>query len=713
MEKVKKIRPVLQMEVTECGAASLAMILDYYGKRVALEALRRECGVSRNGVNANSIAKAAQFHGLEIKAMRATIEGVKKVQTPAILHWNMDHFLVLCGFHKKGAVLADPAYGIRTVSMEEFSRSFTGIVLTFTPSERFQKDKGGKKKNDYIAACIKDFVPNTAYFVLLALCALIAGGATLFLNAVFIDKILIQGNRQNLAIVLQILLCAGLMTAFSMLLQENIRHRIGKRLNIKVNADFMEHLLKLPIEFFAQRSEGDLTNRQSTTMQMGLRLSRALTPIPGYVMQIVVYFVLVAVWDVSIALIGMFCAAANIVATLMSATKYEEEMRSYSRDLGVLQGNIARTVDMMETIKSCGAEDAMFARLMSVGTQAVNTKTRIDKIGVETGSLFSFLNAFGSGAVLIAGIWKILSGSMSTGLLIAVQALVAAMLEPVGNVVNTGIEMQTLKGETARTNDVMHYQEDDKFLSSDTEQTKEMVGDIVLGKVRFGYHPLDAPLINGFDLTIKKGGSVAITGGSGSGKSTIAKLIAGLYCEDAGCITFHGAPRKELNSYYFYSKTAVVSQNIHLFEGTVLDNITMWDDSIAYEEVVEAAKAACIHDDIIARKGGYREMVMENGVNFSGGQRQRIEIARTLVKKPSIIIMDEATSALDTDTEEKVMRNIKALGITRIIVAHRLSTIMDSDEIIVMEHGSIVERGTHSELMAKQGVYCALVRSVE
>ncbi len=700
------------MEVTECGAASLAMILSYYGKTVTLEELRRECGVSRNGVNAKNIVQAAKFHDLTPRALRVSIEGAREVKLPAIIHWNMDHFLVLCGFNKKGAVLADPAYGIRTVSEEEFSKSFTGIAIEFTPDADFKKDKGGKTENNYIRSCVMAFLPNTLYFVLLEICALIGSAAVLFLNSVFIDKILISGNTSNLRIILQVILCAGLISATAAAFNTHIRYRIGRQINMRINSGFMMHLLRLPIEFFAQRSEGDLANRQNTNMEMGENLVSMLAPIPGYALQILVYFILILAFNVHIALVGVFCAAANVCAMLLSQRKYEDEMRTHIRDLGALQGDISRAIDLAETIKSCGAEDAMFVRLTAAGTRAVNTKTGIDKIGVHTRELFWFLNALGSGAVLITGVWEILSGNLTAGIIIAMQSLVAAMLEPLGNFVNNGIAMQTLKSETARTNDVMHYGEDDKFLDDSEEHTKSIDGDISLTDVTFGYNPLDAPLIKDFNLTVKKGGSVAITGGSGSGKSTVAKIIAGLYREDGGLVRFDGTPRNEINHFYFYSKTAVVSQNIRLFEGTVLDNITMWDDTIPYDEVVAAAKAACIHEDIISRRDGYREKVYENGKNFSGGQRQRIEIARALVKKPSVLIMDEATSALDTDTEEKVMNNIKALKITRIVVAHRLSTIMDSDEIIVMDNGEIAERGTHDELMAKNGIYSSLVRSV-
>ncbi len=712
MDKIKKVRPVLQMEATECGAASLAMILGYYGKSVTLEELRRECGVSRNGVNAKNIANAAMFHGLKPRAFRADIEGAKTLQTPAIIHWNMDHFLVLCGFNKKGAVIADPAYGMRTVGLDEFSRSFTGVAMEFTPTEKFEKDSGAKKAAGHIRSCAKAFLPYMIYFTLLELCALIGNMAVLFLNSVFIDRILIGGNLQNLRIVLQTLLCAGLIAAASAALGESARYRLGMRLNLMINSGFIRRILRLPVEFFAQRSEGDLANRQNANMRMGIDIFRMLSPLPGYILQAAVYLTLIFVFDAYIAIIGSLTAAANIAAMLISSKKHGEELRSYSRDIGALQGDVSRTIDIIETVKSCGAEEAMLSRLMAAGTQTVNTKTNADKTAVTMSALFSFLNAFCAGTVLIAGVWRILSGSLSTGMLIAAQALAAAMLEPVGNIVNAGTELQTLKGQALRTDDVMRYGEDGKFLDEDKEQTKDMNGAVELKDVRFGYSPLEPPLIDGFDLTVNKGGCVAITGGSGSGKSTIAKIIAGLYGEQGGAVTFNGAARNELDRHYFYSHIASVSQNIRLFEGTVLDNITMWDTDIPYDDAVAAAKAACIHDEIISRHNGYRERVLENGVNFSGGQRQRIEIARALAKRPSVLILDEATSALDADTEERVMNNIKAMGITLIVVAHRLSAIMDSDEIIVMESGHIAERGTHEKLMEKNGVYSALVRSV-
>ena len=724
MKMQKKIRPVLQMEVTECGAASLAMILGYYGKTVTLEQLRQECCVSLNGVSVKSIARAAALHNLKIRALRTNISGTKQLRLPVILHWNMDHFLVLCGFKKKGVVLADPAYGMRTVSWEEFSDSFTGIALEFTPDENFEKDRGSIRERSFISSCLSPFMPLAFIFLLMEGCAWIAGFVLLFLNSAFIDSILNQQNTQNISIIWTFLLYAGLITLCVIALNADIRHKAGKLLNIEINLKFMEHIIKLPIEFFSMRSGGDLSNRQSANMLMGHRISIMYSPIPGYILQIILYLMLIFLLNVHIAFISVLCATASIICLTAGSHVYEDNMRAYSKNMGTLQGEVSRVIDGIETIKSCGAEDAATINLISNGCDALNLRTKMESTRNIMEVLISFFQSLGVGIILAAGAAEIISGYVTEGILVALQALTAAMLDPVRNVVNTGIKMYELQGEMARTDDVMHYHTEDKFLSEElpeiTKNTKDIItettepeSELELENVSFSYFPTEAPIIHDLSIKVKKGGSLAITGGSGSGKSTVAKIIAGLYRESSGYVRYNGLLRSQIHRSAFYGKTAIVSQNIRLFEGTVLDNITMWDNSISYDDAVTAAKAACIHEDIIRRSGGYRETVTENGKNFSGGQRQRIELARALAKKPSLLILDEATSSLDTNTEEQVMNNIKGLGITCVIVAHRLSTIRDCDEIIVLANGIIAERGTHEELIRKQGAYLKLLRNAE
>ena len=708
MKNVKKVKPVLQMEVTECGAASLCMILDYYGKSVTIEQLRLECGVSRNGVNAKNIARAAMLHGLKPRALKVGIHAARGLKFPAIIHWNMDHFVVLCGFTKKGAVIADPASGLRQIPEDEFSNNFTGIALEFTPTESFEKNRTLKNKNDYIKSCLKSFAPVMFIFLICEFCVLASGGVLPFLSSVYINRVLLDGKIQQLSFVTAVLLACLLLAFLGGVIRVSTINRVVKQLNAKLNLGFFEHILKLPIEFFLQRNSGELAMRQGEAMNTGRLIVSMLPFIFTSMLQVLVYLGLLFFMNLKIAAIGVTMVVVNFIAAVLASKRYREKVMRSDRERAMLQGLISQTIDAMETIKSCGCEDAVFERLISAGSISINARTEIEKTSVLTNTVFTFLNTFSSALVIVAGIWEILFSSLTTGSLIALQGVMVAMLAPVGSAMNMGFQIQQLSGITHRTNDVMRYMEDTKFAEEEQKELTELDSDITLEDITFGYSPLDTPILQNFNLHIKKGGSLAIIGGSGSGKSTVAKLIAGLFCEKDGKIYFGSRERKEIRRDDFYSETAVVTQNIRLFEGTVLDNITMFDHTIPYDDVVAAAKIACIHEGIIARPSGYREWVSENGRNFSGGQRQRIEIARAIVKKPRLLIMDEATSALDADTEMNIMKAVSDMGITTIVVAHRLSAIRYCDSIMVMKNGEITEYGTHCDLMALNGEYAAL-----
>lgn len=710
MRGIKKVKPVLQMEVTECGAATLCMILDYYGKSVSMEELRLECGVSRNGVNAKNIAKAAMLHGLKPRALKVGVNAAKSLNFPVIIHWNMDHFVVLCGFNKGGAVIVDPAVGFEVVSEEKFSDSFTGIALEFTPTENFVKNKKAKEKTEYIKACIKTVMPVTVIFFVCELCMLAANGVVPFLNSVYINRVLLESKLQQVSFVTAVLLACLLLVLFGGVLRASAADETAKVLNARISLGMFEHLLKLPIEFFLQRNVGELAMRQSEAVSMGRLLVSMLPFIVTSVFQALIYLVLLIFMNTSIAIIGIFMVVINTVSVIVFSERYREKVMRSERDRSALQSRISQTVDAIETVKSCGCEDTIFERLLSAGSVAVNARTEIEKTNALAGSLFTFLNAFASAAVIVTGVWEILAGTITTGYLIALQGIMAAMLAPMGDAVSKGLNIQLLAGMANRTNDIMSYKADSGFADDEHKALAETDGSIEVENISFGYSPLDEPLLKDFSLSIKKGESLAITGESGSGKSTVAKLIAGLFCENEGKIYFGQLERKDIGHYGFYSEVGVVSQNIRLFEGSVLDNITMFDNTIAYSDVVAAAKAACIHEDIIKRPLAYREQVSENGRNFSGGQRQRIEIARAIAKKPKILIMDEATSALDTDTEMKIMKAVADMGITTIIVSHRLSAIKYCDKIIVMNNGAVAESGTHEELMEMQGKYAELLR---
>ena len=710
MKKGKKIRPILQMENMECAAACLGMILDYYGKKVPIEELRQECGVTKNGVNAAYLAKAAMHHGLEVKAFRVEPQQLKTANLPSIIHWNMDHFIVLCSFSKKGALVADPAVGLRTVSYEELNIYFTGIVLEFSPGESFEKGIN-TKKSDYIRRCVNKVVKYYGVFLLMELCAVIAGISVMFINSAYIDNVLESRNTENLKIILFVLFFAGGISLFASILAAGIRIRLGKKLNMYINSGFITKMLKLPMAFYEQRNGGELAGRQSDAMSMGRNISDTLFVVCISIIRILVYAGLLCVLNVKIAVIGILASLVNAFVLLKSTKTRQHVTNQYLRDMGALEDDVSKTIGMIETIKSSGAEDAAFARLLAKGNRIMNNNVNLEKLTVVSDNLFTYLNYIGSAAVLMTGVWEILSGRITVGLLVSLGALTDALLSPLEMLAGIGRNAEEIKSQSDRIDDIMNYQSEKGFLP-ETEDGASVIekGEVTLKDICFAYNPIDKNFIDNFNMTISPGESLAITGRSGSGKSTVARIIAGILSENAGKLIFDSHDKSDFHKYYFYTKVASVSQNIKLFEGSVFDNITMWDETIAYDKVVEAAKTACIHDDIIDRKNGYYEHVAEGGKNFSGGQRQRIEIARALVKEPKVLILDEATSAIDADTENKIIQNIKNSGITVIIIAHRLSTIRDCSCIVVMKSGRISESGTHQELLEKKGEYYDLVR---
>ena len=712
MNRIKRVRAVLQMEVTECGAASLAMILGYYGCTLPLEQLRRECGVSRNGVNAKNIVLAAKMHGLEVTPVRAEPENFTDDDLPAIIHWNMDHFVVLCGFNRSGAVIADPESGVRSVCADEFSRSYTGIALLMKPGENFMKnDNGGFFRSGYLYSRLIELIPTAVYFMLNEFSMLIASMAVMVINSVYIDNVIIEENMKVLGFIIGVLLFCGTIRFMTLCLRQTLMWRVGKLLSARISTDFIDRLLRLPIDFFSGRSAGDLVSRQSANLDIGDGIAESFFPLPAYFMQILIYLGLLLFINSFIGAVAAFFGILNVLILFLTMKKYGEKTMLLSRDNGALESYVSRTIDMIETIKSFGAEDALFAKLIARGTAAVNTRVETDKIRILSESMFIFVNLLCSGTILVIGSINIISGSLGVGIFYTVQAIAAAMFTPIDSAVHAGLTSYTIVGDMERTDDIMRHGVDEMFAPPDAMGATDFSGDIELADVSFKYNTFDSPILSDINLIIKRGSMVALTGRSGCGKSTLTKIIAGIYKETGGRVLYNGIPRAEIDRAEFYRKTTAMSQTVRLFSGSVLDNITMWDDTISYDDVVKAAQTACIHDDIIARPRGYREIVSENGKNFSGGQRQRIELARALVKKPDLLILDEATSALDADIESKIIKNIQALGITVIVVAHRISTIMESDEIIVIDNGKIAERGRHEKLIAQNGIYSDLVRS--
>lgn len=711
-----KVPTVLQMEAVECGAASLAMVLGYYGKFIPLEELRISCGVSRDGSKASNIIKAAKIYGLNARGFKKEPEDLKQIEGPVIIHWNFNHFLVLEGFKKDKFYLNDPGSGPRIVSKEEFDQSFTGVVLTFEKGEGFEP--GGSKSSIFegLRKRLNGSEVALTYIILLGIAMVIPGLVIPVFTKIFIDDILLAGRDNWLRPLLIGMGITALLRGIMTWLQQRYLLRLDTKISLSTSSQFLWHLLRLPAEFFTQRQSGDISSRMQSNNTVASLLSGKLATTAIDFVLIIFYFILMTRYNLALALVGVCMACINVIYLKYVASKRVDQNRKLLQDRGKLQANAMSGLQVIETLKATGSEGDFFAKWSGYQAKALNNE---QKMGVSTQFLSAippFLTALTNAIVLVLGGFYILNGQLTIGMLVAFQSLMTSFMTPVNNMVSLGSELQELEGDMNRLDDVLKYPVDEVYSVEtdcprgfDEEFPEKLSGYIEIRDLSFGYSILEPPLINNFNLSLKPGSRVALIGGSGSGKSTIAKLLSGIYKPWSGEILFDGFPREKLPKNIITNSLAVVDQEIYMFNGTIRNNLTLWDNSVSEFQIIRAAKDACIHDDITARSGGYDHFVDEGGSNFSGGQRQRLEIARALVSNPTILILDEATSALDPLTEKLVDENIRRRGCTCIIIAHRLSTIRDCDEIIVLDKGKIVQRGTHEDLINVEGLYANLI----
>lgn len=714
MPKVEKVPVIMQMEALECGAASLCMILAYYGKWLPLELVRSDCGVSRDGSSAKNVLKAARNYGLKADGYRMEPSSLRSINFPAIIHWNFNHFVVLNGFKKDKAVLNDPGRGTVEVTMEEFDKSFTGIVLRFEKTESFVPE--GKPKS-VLGFAMKRLKGTGAAFAFVILTGMLTAGIdmiTPLFSRVFMDNIL-SGKNPEWLMPFITAMSVTLLFQFVVGVVESVYWlKIEGKLAIEANASFMWHVLRLPVEFFSQRFAGDIASRQSSNESIASTLIGKLSPIFMNIILLVFYLAVMLKYSIVLSLVGIAAAILNMLVLRVISRKRVNMSRVMQRDGGKLSGVTMSGFEMIETIKASGAENGFFERWAGYFARQGNAQNSFSKSNMVYGLIPSLLQQIANIAVLMIGVYLILDGEFTIGMLMAFQGFLSSFLSPVNQLVGVGQSFIEMRSQMERVEDVMNYKpdvEDNGQSAIDDGQFGKLKGGIRIDNITFGYNKLSPPLIEDFSINLKQGGSVAFVGGSGSGKSTLAKLISGLYSPWMGEIRFDGLLKKDVDRSIFTGSLAVVDQDIVLFEDTILNNITMWDKSIDEAAVIAACKDAQIHEEIVQREGGYSHVIMEGGKNFSGGQRQRFEIARALAQQPSILILDEATSALDAKTEQLIMEAVKARGITLIIVAHRLSTIRDCDEIIVLDKGKAIERGRHEELMRLDGKYAALINN--
>ena len=712
---IAKVPVVMQMEALECGAACLAMVLAYYDKWVPLEQVREDCDVSRDGAKAGNIARAARTYGLQAQGYKFEPEELKKdAAFPCIVHWNFNHFVVLKGFRDGRVFLNDPANGDLVLTEAEFDNGFTGVCITFSPGEHFEASGSPKSMRHLAGKWLKGAGPSVAFLALttgaVSVCAIVLAVCSRF----FMDSLLTGENPQLFHPFLLVLSLVTLLSVIASWMQALYSFRICGRFAADHNANYFWHVLRLPMRFFSQRMAADIDLRRNAAASVSNLLIFTLAPIVINACMLVFYFVFMLSYSVPLTCIGLISVLANAQFSYYASKKRINITRVMLRDEAKLNAATVSGIGLIETIKASGAENAFFRKWAGYHAGVGKQMVRLARIDSCTGKIPVIVTALVNDLVLVLGVYLVLQGTFTTGMVLAFSSLLTQFFAPAEMLVQAGQQIQEMRSDMERIDDVLEYPADPVF--ADTEETapdfterRKLSGQLSMRGITFGYSGLSPALIEDFHLELQAGKSVAFVGASGCGKSTLSKLISGLYQPWSGEILFDGHPASEIDRDVFTASVAVVNQDIILFDDTVSANIRMWDKSLEDFDVVLAARDAHIHEDIMQREGGYQYRLREGGKEFSGGQRQRIEIARVLAQDPTLIILDEATSALDAQTEYEVVKSIKERGITSVVISHRLSTVRDCDEIIVLDHGRIVQRGTHEELIGNDGVYSRLI----
>ncbi len=715
MRKYKKTPTIYQMENTECGAASLAMIMAYYGKFVPLEEVRIETGVSRDGCKASKIVKGARKYGMKADGYRWELEKLLEQKSlPCIIHWNFNHFVVFEGVKRGYAYLNDPAQGRRRISIEELDEGFTGVALVFEPVEGFEK----QKKQDGIVSSVLRRLEGQSNALL---CLIILGLAMVIpsvilpvFTRIFIDDILGLGNDNWVKILILGMISTVTFKACFTYYQEYLFIIFEKKIALLTTHKLVYHLFRLPMSFFDQRMAGDLASRTTNNDQVCTFVIGELIQNVINVFLSIIYLGLLYAYSPVLSLIGLGSVIVNIIIAKVSANYMARSIMKVQQDEGKMYGVMLSGVRMITTLKAAGVENDYASRVLGNYAKSITRKQEHGKLMQIVNSIPDITTQLANVLVLLVGGLLVMNGEMTSGMLIAFITILGLFTEPTNQLIEFAQKIQQARADMNRVDDIMKYEED-KIYNHDSEQelgTEKLSGQMELDGISFGYGILDAPLIQDFSFKLECGKSIAFVGASGSGKSTVSKIISGLYLPWSGEIRVDGRPIGEVQPEIVRSSISTVSQEISLFAGTINENITMWDRTIRDEDIIQAAKDACIHDAITLKPGAYDAVLTEGGANLSGGQRQRLEIARALVNNPTILVMDEATSALDAVTEKQIVDNIKRRGCTCVVVAHRLSTIRDCDEIIVLANGKIVQSGTHDQLSQLPGHYQNLLKTI-
>lgn len=709
-----KTPTLIQMEATECGAAALGIILGYHSLYIPLEQLRIACGVSRDGSKAVNMLKAARNYELKASGAKMDMDGLQEIPLPAIAFWEFNHFVVIEGYDSDKIYLNDPATGPRTVTYQDFDRAFTGVVLIFSPTARFEKSGSKFSLLKTLVPQIKKFKDPLIFIISFSLVLVIPGVMIPGFTKIFVDDVLIKNMGNWLLPLLWGIVLTGVLRTILSYLQQYYLLRLELKINLTSAAYFVWHLLRLPFSFFSQRYAGDLQSRVDSNDRLARWLSGDLSISAVSFISMIFYGIILLLYDLWLGIIGILFAIANGILLLYVSEQLKNNSYRLQQELGKLTGVEMNGLQAIETIKATSSEDAFFQRWAGYHAQTLLSQQKIQLAARVLSVIPQLLASVLTVVVLGLGGWRVMQGYLTIGGLVAFQSLLMSFNAPLMSLLGVTSELQQLRGDLARLADVNKHPEDPRFMVKPSAEPKiassKLKGKLQLSKLTFGYSPLEPPLLDNMELLMEPGKQIAIVGHSGSGKSTIAKLICGLYQPWTGEILWDDQVYSEVPLAQISKSLAFVDQDIFLFEGSIRDNLTLWDKSVPLAAIERAIVDAELVDVIAQRPNGLHSEVANAGENYSGGQRQQLEIARALTLEPTILVLDEASASLDAITEFNIMQNIKKRGISVVIIAHRLSAIRDSDEIIVMEQGKVVERGKHDALVQQQGKYYRLMR---
>lgn len=693
------------MESADCGAACLAMVAAFYGREVSLQEARELAAVGR-GTDALAIVNGGARLGLRGRGVRLDVGQIAHLPPATLLHWNLNHFVVLDRVHKGGIDIVDPAIGPRTVPISEIARHFTGVAVLFEPLEGFAPTPPGRSKVWNYVGQLFLHRKMLARLLVMSGALRVLALALPILTALVVDRVVPRVDY-GLLFVVAIGICLCLLVQMLMnLIRAQFLIELRTKLDVKMTVGFVYHLLSLPYAFFTRRSTGDLLLRVSSNSQ--IRELLATNVLSGLVdgVLVSVYLVLIFFLSPVLGLVTLLLGSLQLTLVLFSRRRYGALATQGLERQARTQAYLVQVIAGIEALKMSGTESRVLEQWANRYVDELNTSLERSRLMAVVEAIGGLLQAGSPIVLMCVGTLIVLQGHMSLGEMLATGALATGFLTPLSGLMASALQLQVLGSYIDRIDDV---------LASETERkggaiAPRLSGNIEVDRVSFRYSPNEPLVLNEVSFTISPGSTVAIVGRSGSGKTTLAYLLLGMYLPTAGDIRFDGHSISEIDLKSLRCQMGIVPQSPFIFAGTVRQNICMADPEMSAITVQNAARLAEIDGDIRRMPMGYETPVADAGATLSGGQRQRLALARALAHKPGIVVLDEATSSLDATTEKKVVANIAALGVTRIVIAHRLSTISNADQIIVLDSGRVVEVGTPAQLQTASGYFATLMR---